>query len=264
MADMSSSAERVAGILRDRITLGELLPGTRLTEGALSESLDVSRNTLREAFRLLTHERLLVHELNRGVFVRMLTQDDVAELYRVRRMIELAALRTAEGVNLNEVTAAVHDAEKAASEDRWQDVGTADLRFHRALVELAGSARIDQFMAQILAELRLVFHVMQDPRRFHGPYIGRNRDILAALERGDIERAEELLTRYLDDAERQLLDAYASEAHAGAAHASAGQAAGTYAAGTHTGHGRQSDASATPTERAATGRRAAAARASGA
>jgi len=222
----SSTAERVAAILRDRITLGQLPPGTRLAEEAIGEALGVSRNTLREAFRLLTHERLLVHELNRGVFVRTLTDQDVVELYRVRRMIELAALRALgdpadartdlKPERFGKVAEAVRDAETAAAQGDWQDVGTANLRFHRALVELAGSARIEEFMAQILAELRLVFHVMKDPRRFHEPYIARNREVLVALEGGDTVGAEELLEHYLDDAERQLREAYAESAAADA------------------------------------------------
>ena len=218
----SSTAERVAAILRDRITVGQLPPGTQLAEAAIVEALAVSRNTLREAFRLLTHERLLVHELNRGVFVRTLSEQDVIELYRVRRLIELAALRgLIEGDpealdpdrdgrdRLAEVAVAVTDAEQAAEENRWQDVGTANLRFHRALVELADSPRIDDFMAQILAELRLVFHVISDPRNLHEPYIVRNRQVLEALRGGDIEGAEVLLKEYFDDAERQLVQAHA-------------------------------------------------------
>jgi DNA-binding GntR family transcriptional regulator len=218
----SSTAERVAAILRDRITVGQLPPGTQLAEAAIVEALAVSRNTLREAFRLLTHERLLVHELNRGVFVRTLSEQDVIELYRVRRLIELAALRgLVEGDpealdrdrdgrdRLAEVSDAVSDAERAAEENRWQDVGTANLRFHRALVELADSPRIDDFMAQILAELRLVFHVISDPRNLHEPYIVRNRQVFEALRGGDIEGAEVLLKEYFDDAERQLVQAHA-------------------------------------------------------
>ncbi|MFC7099403.1 GntR family transcriptional regulator [Nonomuraea rubra] len=62
----SSTAERVADILRDRISEGFFQPGQRLSEESISEALGVSRNTLREAFRLLGHERLLDHRLNRG------------------------------------------------------------------------------------------------------------------------------------------------------------------------------------------------------
>jgi DNA-binding GntR family transcriptional regulator len=193
---------------------GDFAPGQRLSEQALCTRLGVSRNTLREAFRLLTHERLLVHELNRGVFVRTLSEQDVVELYRVRRLIEIAALRSlgdAAGLedSLTKIAESVAEAELAAKEGRWQDVGTANLRFHRALVDLAGSRRIEEFMAQILAELRLVFHVMKNPRRFHEPYIGRNRELLEALRAGDVTRAETLLGEYLDDAESQLVQAHA-------------------------------------------------------
>ena len=72
----SSTAERVADIMRERITDGSLAPGSRLPEDAVGSALGVSRNTLREAFRLLVHERLAMAEFNRGVFVRRLTRDD--------------------------------------------------------------------------------------------------------------------------------------------------------------------------------------------
>lgn len=51
-----------------KITIGELPPGERLSETALSETLEISRNTLREVFRVLTQEGLLTYKPNRGVF----------------------------------------------------------------------------------------------------------------------------------------------------------------------------------------------------
>jgi DNA-binding GntR family transcriptional regulator len=67
--------------------------GTRLSEDSTGGALGVFCNTLREAFRLLTHERLLVHELNRGVFVRVLTVEDVEDVYRTRALVECAVVR---------------------------------------------------------------------------------------------------------------------------------------------------------------------------
>jgi DNA-binding GntR family transcriptional regulator len=63
-------------------------------------------------------------------------------------------------------------------------------------------------MRGILAELRLVFHVMADPKRFHEPYLTRNREIVGRLAEGDRETATAMLATYLDDAERQLVEAY--------------------------------------------------------
>jgi DNA-binding GntR family transcriptional regulator len=213
----TSTAERVADILRSRIAEGYFPPGTRLSEDSIGGALGVSRNTLREAFRLLTHERLLVHELNRGVFVRIVTVEDLEDIYRVRMLVECAAVRglgegpyeppVAEAVAA--IEAAVRAGEAAAAERAWDDLSTANIRFHQAIVALAGSPRTDELMRGVLAELRLVFHVMDDPQRFYAPYLVRNRQIAEALQAGHVAEAERLLRAYLEDSRGQLSGAYA-------------------------------------------------------
>lgn len=205
--DRASTAERVADVLRERISDGSLPPGVRLSEDRLATALGVSRNTLREAFRLLAHDRLVVHELNRGVFVRRLTADDLADLYRVRWVVESAALRLPVP-DLARVAAAVEQGERAAAADDWGAVATADLRFHAELAALARSSRLDELMRRVLAELRLAFHVMDTAAAFHEPYLHRNRTILQLLEAGRSEEAEQELHSYLVEAERQLLGAF--------------------------------------------------------
>lgn len=215
----TSTAGRVADLLRTRITEGRLRPGTRLSEEDLGAALGVSRNTLREAFRLLSHERLLVHEFNRGVFVRLLDTDDVRDLYAVRRVVECGAVRRAaersgEGIAPREallapIRAAVAEGRAAASEQRWHEVGTANMHFHQAMADLAGSRRLSEVMSQVLAELRLVFHVMDAPQQFHAAYLGDNGAILEMLQAGRFAEAEAALMVYLDRAEGQLVAAYA-------------------------------------------------------
>jgi DNA-binding GntR family transcriptional regulator len=204
----SSTAEKVADILRERIAQGFFAPGQRLSEEAIGAALGVSRNTLREAFRLLSHERLLEHQLNRGVFVRVLSTDDVADLYRVRRVIEGSAVRHAGAEGLAAMREAIEDGERAARENRWREVGTANIRFHQALSRQNGSQRLDDLMRQLLAELRLVFHVMRNPRSFHEPFVLRNRTLLDLMEAGEVAAAERELESYLDDAEALLMEAY--------------------------------------------------------
>lgn len=204
----SSTAERVADILRERIAEGFFTPGQRLSEEAIGTALGVSRNTLREAFRLLGHEGLLRHQLNRGVFVRVLSLEDVTDLYRVRRVIECSAVRRATPDALGPLREAVEDGERAAAENRWRDVGTANLRFHQGITRLNGSQRLDDLMRQLLAELRLVFHVMRNPRSFHEPFVARNRELLELMAAGELDKAERELAAYFDDAEALLVEAY--------------------------------------------------------
>lgn len=206
----TSTAERVSDILRSRIADGYFPPGTRLSEDGIGGALGVSRNTLREAFRLLTHERLLVHELNRGVFVRVLTVEDVEDIYRTRRLVECAVVRSLGEApyDLEALAAVVEEGAKAAREGDWKGLGTANIHFHRELVALAGSARTDELMRSVFAELRLAFHVVDDPKRLHEPYLARNRQILQALQAGDRSAAEEMLAIYLDDSLERVVDVY--------------------------------------------------------
>ncbi|MFF0157807.1 GntR family transcriptional regulator [Streptomyces sp. NPDC005263] len=203
----SSTAERVADILRTRISEGHLAPGSKLSEDTIGKALGISRNTLREAFRLLTHEKLLVHELNRGVFVRKLTVQDISDIYQVRRLIECSVVRHLGNppYDLAGAEVAVAEAGQAAEEGDWLQVGTANTHFHGAVVALGHSVRLNELMRGVLAELRLAFHAMGGLRGFHEPYLARNRDILAALRAGATVKAELLLADYLDDAEQELV-----------------------------------------------------------
>jgi DNA-binding GntR family transcriptional regulator len=214
----ASTAGRVTDILRTHITQGLFPPGTRLSEEAIGRALGVSRNTLREAFALLCHERLAVHYMNRGIFVPTLTREDVSGIYTLRRLVEGGAARTAATADpaaRQAVCDAVDSAEAYAAAGQWLGVRTEDLRFHQAVAGLAGSSRVDELMRRTLAELRLIFHAMEPPEQFHRPYLERNRSIADSIMRGDGETAERDLLSYLADAEAQVLSAYEAPAPAG-------------------------------------------------
>lgn len=207
-----STAEHVAGILRAEIADGRRQPGDKLPEAELCERHQVSRNTLREAFQQLTHERLVVHNLNRGFKVRRPSAADLADIYRLRRVLECGAIASAVITpdRLAGLQRAVTDGRRAAERHDGRAVGSANIQFHRAIGALAESARVDEVMDQVLAELRLVFHVMGNPGDFHLPYLPRNSEILDCLTEHDVMRAGDLLSDYLDDAEKQLRTAYES------------------------------------------------------
>ena len=205
----TGSAEVVAQQLRLRIAEGELVPGAQLSEVRLGALLGVSRNTLREAFRLLSHERLVSHQFNRGVFVSAVTPADVVDVFAARRALQFAAVRSCaqDAPGLIAAAAACREGAKAATDRDWSAVASANIHFHRALVSTLNSERVNAFMNGLLAELRLAFHAIGDLERFHLPYIALNVSIVTLLRSGDRAAAEKTLTKYLDDAEKQLLDA---------------------------------------------------------
>ncbi|MFC0627059.1 GntR family transcriptional regulator [Kribbella deserti] len=211
----SSSAERAADILRKQITEGRLKPGSRVPEKELAAAAKVSRNTLREAFRLLSHEGLLVYEMHRGVFVPEPTEADVVDLYRLRRLLECDVLEgfvgTETGIpaaRLEPLRLAIEHAEAAARAGDWAQVGTGNMRFHEHLVGLADSARINAIIARLVAELRLIFHIIALPQELHEPYIARNRQLYEMLVAGRYGAAADELNQYLLDSEERILAAF--------------------------------------------------------
>ncbi|GAA5169026.1 hypothetical protein GCM10023321_63980 [Pseudonocardia eucalypti] len=110
--------------------------GTRLSEDQACQLLGVSRSTLREAFRLLIQQRLLVHELSRGAFVRRLSPRDIAELFDTQRLIETATLRQVEYLDLDglaELDDDVADGWAGVEAGRWDQIADANARFHDAV-----------------------------------------------------------------------------------------------------------------------------------
>lgn len=209
--DPAGRAERVADHVRSGILDGTHALGTRLSEPQICRDLHVSRNTLREAFRSLAEERLVVHQLNRGVFVRVPSTQDVSELYDVRRLVECAAVAAHPGgeAGLARVVETLERADATAAAADWVGVGTADIDFHRELTALA-STRVVTLMQSIWNEMRLAFHVVARPDAFHGSYLHRNHEILDALVQQGGPTAAAMLRDYLDEAEAQVLAAYRS------------------------------------------------------
>lgn len=208
---MSTSADRAARVVREQVVEGHLRSGTRLPEERLAGALGVSRNTLREALSQLVAERILVREPHRGVVVATPDADDVADVYRVRRLVEPAALahggaHTPDRVAA--VAAAVTEGRSGLDRGDWDAVASANQHFHRAVVALAGSPRLDAQMDLLLAEMRLFFHSMGDPERFHRPYLEENAAIADLLSAGDRAAAADRLDAYLAAAQEQLVEAF--------------------------------------------------------
>ncbi|MBF4161931.1 GntR family transcriptional regulator [Nocardioides acrostichi] len=209
---MSTTADRVAGQLREQVAEGHLRSGTKLPEERLAAALGVSRNTLREALGQLVAERILVREAHRGVVVSTPDADDVRDVYAARLALEPGALRQGEhapAARVAALRAAVEEGQAALEAGDHEAVGGANQHFHHAVVALAGSDRLDAQMDLLLAEMRLFFHAMGDPRTFHEPYLAANAAICDLAEAGRWSDAAEHLTTYLTDAREQLLGGFA-------------------------------------------------------
>jgi DNA-binding GntR family transcriptional regulator len=208
-----SSAEQLGRAIREQVLQGAIPPGTPLREAQLVASAGVSRTTAREALRLLVFQGLVQHSPHRGAIVRQLSSADVRDIYRVRRVIESAAVdaaRQSAPERQAALTTALDELERAAEERDWTGLVEADLAFHRALVGLLMSERLDRMQRSLELELRLAFSIsafvdreFEDP----APIVEDHRLIVGHLRDGDLDRCRSRLLAHLDKHENGVIRA---------------------------------------------------------
>jgi len=202
-----SVADQVAGILRQRILEGELRPGAALMEIPLASSLGVSRNTMREAMRILALEGLLKRNIHRGVLVSQLSLQDVEEIYRLRRMLEIAAVLTVSVPNpeiLAELRRAVDRYEQAVRAKDWGTAVSSDLQIHSSLIRFHGSRRLESFYQKVISELRMGMVLVDRSHDDPGALIPVHKKLYQLLAAGKRKQCAALLEQHLEDSEARL------------------------------------------------------------
>ncbi len=92
--EKTSLREQALTALRRAITTGQLTPGTHLVETDLSEALQISRGTLREAMRQLQQEGLISAGARGRLSVRHLDAKEIKDIFDVRAALESLAAST--------------------------------------------------------------------------------------------------------------------------------------------------------------------------
>ena len=98
------SRPAVADAIRQGIRGGDLVPGQRLVEAEIGESLGASRGTVRAALMDLVHDGLVEHIANRGARVRVVSLEEALDLAEVRLAVEsLCVAKAAEKITDDEI-----------------------------------------------------------------------------------------------------------------------------------------------------------------
>ena len=202
---MHSQSAIAHSALLDGIASGTYLPGEKLNEVNVAQSLGISRNTLREAFATLVSEGLLERIPNRGVFIAEPTREDLADMYAARMVLEPGALLWGQREGLGKLEGIVASVEKLresagsnTSDETIRAIADANQDFHRAIVASAGSAGLDHSMDRILAQMRLGFaRANRLNHEFHVEFIAQNRTVTDLITEKRWELAANQLAGFL-------------------------------------------------------------------
>ncbi|WAC66877.1 GntR family transcriptional regulator [Agrococcus sp. SL85] len=210
--------ELILDRLREAVTGGELPAGTHLAETELSASLGVSRGTLREALRHLEEEGLLTKDARGRLSVRVVTLEEVRDIFDVRFALESLA---AEVVCAREdLPAVVRELEGALARLEASEQGTipeqveADLAFHEAICAASGNETLVSSWRRVSGLARAVITAAGHDTAVVNMSAARHQPIVEAIASGDGERARTVLREHTTTA-RDLITARL-EASAGA------------------------------------------------
>lgn len=172
----------------------------RLDERDLSHRFGVSRTPLREALAQLESEGLVRIVMRRGIYINRKTKAEILDMITVWAALESMAARLATKEASDEQLAGLHALVDVFNVDevaqRMGEYSDANIRFHQAIINLGG--------CPLIAEITtgLFFHVRAIRQRtiFENERVKRSivdhKEIIAALEARDTERAERLVREH--------------------------------------------------------------------
>ncbi|TDF98044.1 FadR/GntR family transcriptional regulator [Paenibacillus piri] len=224
-------SRKVVEHIKELIVSGQLKPGDKLpAERELAEKMDVSRPTIREAFKILSAVGLLDIKQGSGVYVAaqsmrldnlasilFMQSDSIHELFEVRKMIEAesaakaAICGTAEF--LEEIYQMTSDSynkvivnpQFATQEERETFLSESDQRFHIMIAEAAGNEVVVRIMMNLIDLLKLSrMQSMKIPGRVEQS-LKEHMMIARMLKENNMDSARSCMIEHLASVETDLL-----------------------------------------------------------
>ncbi len=152
-----SRADEVRENLIQAIRSGRYSPGERIRETEVADWLSVSRTPVREAFRRLETEGLLIFESWRGAIIADLNRQQISELYAMREILEGAAAKlAARHIDDAEIDLLEVLLEKSDGENDPGKLAELNRQFHGAIHDSAHNRYLSQTLEQLRNSLALL------------------------------------------------------------------------------------------------------------
>lgn len=195
------AAERAYVELRDRLSSGTLLPGQRLVEADLVESLNVSRAVVRATLTRLAYEGLVEKEPNRGARVRRVSEAEAVEITQARAVLEALVAREAAvhatADDLDAMRALIEDMHTLLAENDLIAYSECNSKLHRRIIAASGHAVAQRLITNLRAQMvRFQYRTILVPGR-PAESVKEHAALVDAIAARDPDRAEQAMRYHL-------------------------------------------------------------------
>ncbi|UCF93043.1 MAG: GntR family transcriptional regulator [Desulfobacterales bacterium] len=201
--EIESIADRARHHIQEWIITGQLQPGQQLKEEEVAQRLGISRPPIREAFKTLEAEGLIVRKPRRGVYVPEMTAQDVREVYTLKATLyELAIALAMEFIRepqIGELESIVQAMEACVA------IQPVDLLHYQALHQsfldrilvFSGNVRLRKFAASLHNQVcRLSYRSLHNPGHLYDS-LRYHRRIIGAMQARNRVRACNLMKAHV-------------------------------------------------------------------
>jgi len=207
LAPRANLAQGVYERIKEEIFEFQLPPGARFSENEVAGRIGVSRTPVREALYRLAREGFLDVYAKSGWSVRPLDFDLFEQLYDVRVILELAAVRKLCGGEPNADLAPLKRIWLVATRARLTDghqVAALDEAFHSMLVAATGNAELARIHSDIAERIRIVRRLdFTQPERIARTY-DEHAAILRAILTRKTQHAVMLLSSHIEESKLEV------------------------------------------------------------
>lgn len=197
----------VTEALRKAILHGKFKPGDRLTEVALAEMFNVSRNPIREALRILQAEGIVEINPRKGARVPLLSNEEISEIIELRAELEgmsakYAAKRCSDEMR-ESLQGLLDKGNKAYSGNNIKSLQAINNQFHTLLAEAGKNRFLADFMRSLHERTQWLFANKTD-NRVQVTW-EEHADILNAILSSDAELSSALAIRHVKEAGKVIV-----------------------------------------------------------
>lgn len=192
----------VADLLRRTILSGEWQAGDRLLEEDIASRLQVSRGTVREAFRQLEQEGLIVTFPNRRTIVAETSEEELqGVLIPVRLVVERFAFHRAlprlTEADVTQLRQVVEDLRQAGESGDLESLVELDMSFHRVVVERSESLHTLRLWEGITPRVRGFFFRMAPRHATLAEIAQEHDDLLDSMLSADLDELDRVLDLHI-------------------------------------------------------------------
>ncbi|WP_300523876.1 GntR family transcriptional regulator [Aminiphilus sp.] len=189
-------ANRVYDEIKSRIVELRLPPESTLQERALALSLGTSRTPVREAIKRLAQDGWVLLREQRKAVVRPIGMEDVREVFMLREMVELFAIRTifasGEPRLLAGLLVPLINNMRELSGDPIAFI-KEDMKFHTTIIAHVGNGRLTDIWNRVRDEVtRIAIYALYEQRRPEAIIREHENLVDAFWERKSEETVEEM------------------------------------------------------------------------